>query len=308
MVNPSEHQPQRMNPAPIALFAYNRPEHTREAIESLLRNGLASQSELHVFSDGARDADSAGRVAQVRSYLRGVTGFRAVRLHERERNMGLAASVIDGVSGLIGEHGRVIVVEDDLKVAPRFLDYMNAALEHYAGEESVMQISGHMFPVDVPESGEAFFLPFVSSWGWATWERAWRRFDPAAKGYETLKVDAERRRAFNMDGAYDYFSMLEAQLEGRVDSWAIRWNLSVFLNGGMVLYPAKSLVENTGFDGSGVHCGIAPLHPVVDTGFLPGAFPAAAIDPQIRNQVFDYFRAQRGFGARLRQLAARISR
>lgn len=297
-----------MNPAPIVLFAYNRPEHTREAIESLLRNGLASDSELHVFSDGARTAETTERVAQVRSYIRGITGFRTVRLHERERNMGLAASVIDGVSRLIDEHGRVIVMEDDLKVAPRFLEYMNAALQRYAGEESVMQISGHMFPVDIPASGEAFFLPFVSSWGWATWERAWRRFDPAAGGYEILKADAKLRRAFNMDGAYDYFSMLEAQLEGRVDSWAIRWNLSVFLHGGMVLYPAKSLVENAGFDGSGVHCGIAPAHPVSDAGFLPGSFPPAAIDPKVRKQVFDYFRAQRGIGARLRQLAARISR
>ena len=199
------------------------------------------------------------------------------------------------------------MLEDDLLVAPGFLTYLNAALDRYRDESRVMQISAHMFPVDVPSVDDAFFLPFVSSWGWATWSRAWRKFDPVASGYALLKSDGERRRAFDMDGAYEYFSMLEAQLGGKVDSWAIRWNLSVFMNDGMVLYPKKSLVENKGFDGSGIHTRGEALDQAVDAGFIPRRLPVPGIDPAIRDKVFDYFRARRTPLARLRALAARLS-
>ena len=292
--------------APIALFAYNRPEHLRRAVDALRRNPLATLSDLHVFSDGPRTVEDAPRVREVRAFLKSIDGFRSVTLHERDRNFGLAASVINGVTGLCETAGQIIVVEDDLRVAPGFLTYLNNALERYRAEPKVMQISAHMFPVDVPVREDAFFLPFVSSWGWATWDRAWQKFDPVAAGYAQLKADARRRRAFNMDGAYDYFSMLAAQLEGKVDSWAIRWNLSVFMNGGLVLYPKKSLVENEGFDGSGVHCRGEALDQAIDPALIPEHLPSPAIDLEAMEAVFDYFRARRSPRGRLHTLWARL--
>lgn len=294
-----------MTLAPIALFAYNRPGHTRQTVEALRLNPLAASSELHVFSDGPKTQEAATRVREVRDYLKTIDGFANVSLYERDRNFGLAGSVIDGVSRLCEAHGQVIAVEDDLQVTPGFLAHMNRALGRYRDEPKVMQISGHMFPVDVPAPDDAFFLPFISSWGWATWSRAWQKFDPIASGYGLLKSDSRRRHTFNMNGAYDYFSMLEAQREGGVDSWAIRWYLSVFLNEGLVLYPKKSLVENKGFDGSGVHCRGEALDQVVDAGYTPERLPAVGLDPAVCEKVFDYFRARRSPRARLRALAAR---
>ena len=165
-----------------------------------------------------------------------------------------------------------------------------------------------MFPVDVPTTDDAFFLPFVSSWGWATWDRAWQQFDPRAAGYAQLRNDPGRRRAFDMNGCFDYFSMLEAQLAGKVDSWAIRWNLSVFMNNGMVLYPRNSLVENTGFDGSGIHCRGGAADRMIDPDFLPEHLPSPGIDEGIQARVFEYFRARRSPVTRLRALVQRVLR
>lgn len=295
-----------MSFAPIALFVYNRPDHTRRTVQALRACAGANESELHVFSDGPRTPQAEAAVEEVREYLKRIEGFARVEVSKREANLGLANSIIDGVTRLCSAHGRVIVVEDDLVVAPAFLKYLNAALERYQTEPQVMQIAAHMFPVDVRASDDAFFLPFVSSWGWATWDRAWRKFDADATGYAQFKADTAQRKAFDMDGAYDYFSMLEAQLAGKVDSWAIRWNLSVFMNDGMVLYPKQSLVQNTGFDGSGVHTRGEALDQVMDAGFLPRRFPAPAIDPVVRDAVFDYFRARRTPVARVRALARRV--
>ena len=295
-----------MQLAPIALFAYNRPEHTRRVVASLQANALAAQSQLHVFCDGAREGDDIAAIDAVRDYVHRIEGFADVRVHEQSVNRGLARSVIAGVDELCARDGRVIVVEDDLLLSPHFLAYLNAALERYADDARVMQVSAHMFPVDIGAAEDAFFLPFTTSWGWATWASAWRCFDPAAAGYELLRRDEVRRREFDMGGAYDYSGMLRDQLDGKIDSWAIRWYLSVFLKRGIVLYPRKTLVENTGFDGSGTHTVGTSLDQLIDTDFMPTQFPAAQIDPAIRDRVFGYFRARRKPLARLRRFAERL--
>lgn len=240
---------------PIALFVYNRPAHTREAIEALRKCELAKQSDLFIFSDAARTDKDAHAVSGVRQYIRNIDGFKSVSITERDTNFGLANSIIDGVTSVINAYGRIIVLEDDLIVAPGFLEFMNDALDKYESQSSVVQVSGYMFPVTVDIDEDALFLPMTTSWGWATWKRAWQLFDPDAKGYASLKNDSTLRKRFNLDGAFDYFSMLEDQLVGRVNSWAIRWYLATFLCNGLTLYPRQSLVSNIGFDGSGTHCG-----------------------------------------------------
>lgn len=242
-----------MNLAPIALFVYKRLEHTNKTVESLKSNLLAIESDLFIFSDQEKNPNDRDAVQSVREYVRGVTGFRSVHIIDRPINFGLAKSIIDGVSLLCGEFGRVIVVEDDLVTSPNFLEYMNGALDRYADDDRVMQISAHMFPVETGQTIDAMFLPITTSWGWATWRRAWDQFDADSTGYELLKNDKQSIYRFNCAESYDYFNMLERQMRGEIDSWAIRWYLSVFLCNGLVLFPKISLIENIGFDGTGTH-------------------------------------------------------
>lgn len=242
-----------MNYAPIALFVYNRPEHTRRTVEALKANAEAADSALYIFSDAPKNSAASSTVAEIREYIHTISGFQGVTVIEREYNFGLANSVISGVTQLCEQHGRVIVLEDDLLVSEHFLAYMNQALETYESYDEVMQISGYMFPVEVAIEEDTFFLPFTTSWGWATWQRAWQKFDPSAGGYARLSADRKLQKAFDLNGAYPYYKMLESQFNGEVDSWAIRWYLNVFLSDGLVLYPKRSLVLNVGMDGSGTH-------------------------------------------------------
>ena len=239
--------------APIVLFVYNRAKHTRQTIEALQRNELAKESVLIIFSDAAKSQQQEEPVNEVRQYIQQINGFKSVSIVERENNFGLANSIIDGVTSILNEYGRIIVLEDDLIVTPHFLAFMNRALDKYETETQVIQVSGYMFPITIEIKEDALFLPLTTSWGWATWKRAWELFDPEAKGYARVKTDLKLRKQFNLDGAYDYFSMLEAQLAGKVDSWAVRWQLSSFLNNKLTVYPKISLIVNAGFDGSGTH-------------------------------------------------------
>ena len=239
--------------APVALFVYNRPDLTRQTVDALAANALAVDTPLHVFSDAPKSETARQSVEEVRSYIRTITGFKSVSILERETNFGLARSIIDGVTGLCERYGRVIVVEDDLVTSSRFLSYMNDALAFYEHDAPVMQISGHI--ADVPEfsrRAEGLFVPFITSWGWGTWERAWKFFDPSARGWERIRDDRALRKRFNLDGHFDYATMLQMQLDGKIDSWAIRWYLSVFMQGGLALFPPRSFVRNIGF-ASGTH-------------------------------------------------------
>ena len=242
-----------MNLSPIVLFVYNRPRHTQKTIKALQNNELASESELFIYADNAKNNKIDEKVLKVRSYIKKINGFKKVTIIEREKNWGLSKSIIDGVTKVINKYGRVIVMEDDLVVSPYFLMYMNASLCKYVDEVKVIQIAGYMFPLNIDINEDALFLPLTSSWGWASWKRAWDLFDINATSYEQLKNDSLLRERFNLNGAYDYFSMLEGQLAGKLDSWAIRFYLTAFISDALTLYPRESLVINNGFDGSGTH-------------------------------------------------------
>jgi Glycosyl transferase family 2 len=263
-----------MSLAPIALFAYNRLDHLRQTVASLAANSLASRSDLRIYSDAPKFAAHEAGVRAVRNYLKTVTGFGSVTVVEQSSNKGLAASIIDGVTELCREADRVIVLEDDLVVAPAFLEFMNGALERYRDADQVMQVSGYMFPVRHPERlPEIFFTRLPNSWGWATWGRAWSAFDPDA-GSLLARIEGDGRGSeFDIGGSYAYLDMLRLQTSGQVDSWAVRWYASMFVAEGLCVRPARSLVQNAGFDGTGIHCDETPSFDVALSDGRAGQWP-----------------------------------
>lgn len=242
--------------APVALFVYDRPWHTKKTVEALLNNIEACDTPLVIYSDAPKQESASARVAEVRTYLRTIQGFRSVRIVERETNFGLAKSITDGVSALCTEYGRVIVLEDDLLTSPDFLRFMNQGLCLYEHDSIVASVHAYAYPTDHDQdTPESYFLRGADCWGWATWARAWKHFE-----HDGLKLFREIEcrnlgHRFDFDGCAPYLRMLRNQIKGKNDSWAIRWHASAFLANLLTLYPRESLVINMGFDDSGTHCG-----------------------------------------------------
>jgi hypothetical protein len=239
--------------APIALFTYNRLLHTRQTIESLQRNALAGNSELFIFSDSPRSGADRDKVQSVREYLRTIGGFNKVQIMEREKNFGLAQSIISGVTEIVNKYGRIIVLEDDMVTSPFFLRFMNDALEFYKDAERVISIHGYIYPLQTALP-ETFFLRGADCWGWSTWKRGWDLFEANGKKllYELQSRHLENE--FDLHGSYPYTQMLKRQATSKIDSWAVRWHASAFLHDKLTLYPGTSLVSNIGLDASGTHC------------------------------------------------------
>lgn len=239
--------------APIILFVYNRLEHTQRTVKSLQKNVYAEQSDLFIYSDAPKSAEAEIEVSLVRSYIKTITGFKSITIIERNVNLGLARNIIDGVTNVVNKYGKVIVLEDDMITSPFFLKYINDALNIYKDCKKVMQVAGYMYPIDHKDLPETFFLRAPDCWGWGTWHDRWKYFErnPEKLIKEFSKKDIYH---FNFDGACDFWSQVQANLAGKIYTWAIFWCASVFKQRGLTLYPSQSLVFNIGCDQSGVHC------------------------------------------------------
>lgn len=281
-------------PAPVALFAYMRYDHLSTTVCTLAANPEAPRTHLTVFCDAAKKPEHQTGVDAVRRFAALIEGFASVTVVERERNLGLAASIIDGVTRVVNDHGRVIVVEDDLMLSPHFLRYMNDALDLYSSDEKVASIHGYCYPV-TRQLPETFFMRGADCWGWATWKRAWAHF---REDGSALLEELERRGLvleFDYDGNYGFSRMLRDHIAGRNDSWAIRWHASCFLDGLLTLYPGRSLVHNIGNDSSGTHSrATGAFDQVLTTSSIHVERLQLKASELGRSAFLDYFRIARG--------------
>lgn len=244
--------------APITLFVYNRPELTLQTLEALSQNPEAATSLLYIFCDGPKpgaDALQIGKINKVREIIRQKQWCGEVKIIESDKNKGLANSIIEGVTKVVNKHGRIIVLEDDLVVSPYFLKYMHSALEMYEDEEKALAIHGYLYPVKLPQgmSNSTFFIRDPGCWGWATWKRAWKLFEPNSKKLYDLIRLKELRKEFNYWGDFPFMRMLRKQMNGKVDSWAVRWRAVAYLHDKYTLYPTASLVQNEGLGPDATH-------------------------------------------------------
>jgi Glycosyl transferase family 2 len=280
--------------APLALFAFNRPKHLAHTIAALRSNALAEETPVFVFCDGARHPGEAEQVRQVREIAKSMTGFLSLTVIEREHNLGLANSIIDGVSHLCAEYGSVIVLEDDLLTSPDFLQFMNQGLALYADDDRVASIHGYSYPIDNKDAPQSYFLRGADCWGWSTWARAWKHFEADGKKLLSELEQQNLGYRFDYDGNSSFIEMLRNQINGKNNSWAIRWHASAYLLDMLTLYPRQSLVVNFGFDDSGTHCS-AVDHYATQLGSAPAPLDRVAIEESsiMRARMVEFFRDMR---------------
>lgn len=243
-----------MTYCPILLFTYKKVEPLRLTIAALRANDLAKHSELYIFSDGAKNLKDAAQVAEVRRFLKTVDGFKSVSIREEPTNKGLATSILEGVSELFQQYKAVIVLEDDLVTSTNFLDFMNEALKEYEANAKIHSISGYTVPMKVPAGYfyDNYFTRRATSWGWATWKDRWERVDWSVSDYEQFSGNPEEKKTFNAMGS-DMSSMLAKQMNGTINSWAIRWCYHQFKYDLFTAFPIISKISNIGFGAGATH-------------------------------------------------------
>ena len=244
--------------APVVVFVYKRLQHTRKTIESLMKNTLASETDVYIYSDGYKGENDYNDVIEVRNYIRSLKEahpFSKLEVIEAPKNQGLANSVIKGTTEVINKYKKIISVEDDLLLSPYFLEYMNEALDVYQNEPKVWSIGSHSTKLPFMNNYEydVYFCHRASSWGWGTWKDRWDTVDWSMKDYPSFKFNLRERKRFNL-GGQDMASLLDRQMCGVKDSWAIRWCYAQYKMNSYCVRPVEPLIINIGQDGSGTHC------------------------------------------------------
>ena len=277
-----------MNLAPIALFVYNRPWHTSQTVKALQKNDLANESELFIFSDGIKNEMAVKDVKEVRDYIRTIDGFKNIEIIERDKNLGLANSVIYGVTQIVNKYGKIIVLEDDLITSSYFLRYMNESLAIFQERKDIFSITGYSYPIEFPPEYEyEVFLSYrCMSWSWGTWDRCWNSVD-WDKDMSFIK-SKKKHKEFNR-GGNDLSRMLISQYNGEIDSWAIQWCYNHYIHKAFCLHPKSSLIKNIGFDGSGVHCGIdEQMNTQLDDVKKINIYPDIQLNKEIASKIRKY--------------------
>jgi hypothetical protein len=239
------------NLSPVVLFVYNRPQHTQACLDALAKNDLATETDLFVFSDAPKNEQDWDKVNEVRRLFRQNLPFKNIYLFEATENKGLMTSIIEGVTKIVNQYEKIIVLEDDLITSKGFLAYMNDALNFYENVPQVMHISGYMFPIQKKLPHETVFYQSTSCWSWATWKNRWQFFNPDATDLYQKLIATNKMFRFDLDDSNQFKSQLEMNITGKRYTWAIKWEASVHLQGGLCLHPTQTMVRNIGHEGSG---------------------------------------------------------
>ena len=280
--------------APVALFVHSRPDHTARTLDALAANARAAETRVFIFADAARRTEEKARVDAVRGVAHSASGFRSVTVVERESNYGLARNITEGVTEIVEQFGRVIVLEDDLITGRLFLSFMNEALDRYANEPRVWHINGWTYPIALQGDGLPFFTSVLECWGWATWADRWKHYrkDPRDLLARWKRPEIDR---FNIGGGYDSWADVKRNASGVVDSWAVFWYATIFERGGLCLSPPKSHVVNIGIDGSGTNSGSLDIYArVTAADTMPADWPEeVAEDKAAWVRIRDFLLGQR---------------
>lgn len=166
----------------------------------------------------------------------------------------MADSIISGITKVVNEYGKVIVLEDDVVTSPYFLKFMNDALNFYENKERVWHISGWNYPIEIDGLDDVFLWRLMNCWGWATWADRWQHFEK-----DTDKLIGEFTKEdiyqFDLDGVGIFWEQVLLNKRSKINTWAIYWYATIFKENGLCANSSKSFVENIGHDGSGMHCG-----------------------------------------------------
>lgn len=279
--------------APVIVFVYCRLEHTKKTLQALSNNFLAPQTDLFIYADNAKTSNIISKVNAVRDYIdefKDNSVFKSVTIKKSERNKGLAKSIISGVTEVINKYGKVIVVEDDLLTGKDFLNYMNEALDFYKDNAKVGSISAYTY--DIPSlqnyKKDVYMTYKGECWGWATWKNRWLHVDWNVESYKEFYRNYKKRKAFD-SLELGLTHMLDMQMCGKIDSWAVRWVYYLFENKLMTVYPRKSRVINIGFDGSGTHCKVVrKIDGSLESCNENAKFENLDVEPQIAKEVARY--------------------
>lgn len=255
----------------VLILAFNRPKQTQRLLETVLE--VYNPPRLYVSIDGPRSGNDGDRAA-VRSIIESVEKLSRrgdLQLLTHTQNLGCANAVPSGINWFFRREKQGIILEDDIEVSREFFKYADWCLERFASDERILHVSGFQLLKEQELRGvsEILINSHASVWGWATWRRAWRLFDPKSVCASRREIMSWTRHLVRDPRAvWFYWLVARVTAQGKISSWAYRWILSIARVNGRCVVPRRSLVRNRGFGEGSTHTSRASNFESVKIGEL----------------------------------------
>ena len=250
-----------MRKTPLLVLAYNRQDKMRRLLDALR---AVKAPTIMIAVDGPKpgNAADAAKVRAVQELVGTIDWTDDVQVRFRPVNVGLRASVADAVSWATSEHGQTMVIEDDALPGPDFVPYSAAMLERFRDDERIAHISGYNLvpPQRLVSSRGSRLTLYPESFAWATWDRAWKHYDPTLEWANNVSLDDLAKVTGDRVSAARWKQHFGDARAERISTWAYRWIASMWSQGALVLSPNQNLVKYIGYD-EGTHTTLkAPWH------------------------------------------------
>ena len=239
--------------APVLITAFNRDFHFNETLKELSKNDEAKNTCLYISIDGWIDEEDKKKQENIIKFAKKYSNkYLSLKIQQQSKNLGLSKNITESITNIINQHGKIIVVEDDIIVSRAFLKFMNDSLNYYEKKKKIWHIAAYNIVNDKKKLNEIFLLRLMNCWGWGTWKDRWFYYEKNPKKI-IENFSKQQINDFNLCATNVYWDQIIDNYEGTINTWAIFWYATIFKNSGLCVNPWFSYTKNIGFDGTGVH-------------------------------------------------------
>lgn len=286
--------------APIVIICYNRPDHFKKTIDNLAKCKEAINSNIYIYIDGPKNINDIKNINEIIKLAKNKKNyFRNLEIIQRNKNYGLRENITKSVSEILDQYSSIIVLEDDIIVSKHFLHYMNSALDYYIKKKKIWHISAFSPINDYVKKDNIYLSQLMYCWGWGTWKNRWKKFS-ANEDLLIKKLDSNLIKGLNFDNTHDSYSQIISNKKKTMNTWAVFWYTSIYLNNGLCINPYTSLSKNIGLDGSGHNSGndsqiynLQKLNNLNEYNFNPQTKLIEDLDA--RTEIQQYYKSQKKF-------------
>jgi GR25 family glycosyltransferase involved in LPS biosynthesis len=280
--------------SPIVIFAYNRPNHLLNLLNSLFLNQNITKHGFFFFCDGPKNFKDKKNITLIKKIInRFKKKLKFRKIFYNKKNAGLAKNIINGVTEVLKKNPYCIVLEDDLVVNSETINFLNHYLKLLKNNSHFGSVSAHSYLDKMKEldKKEYYTTRRHCSWCWGTWSRVWNGIDWNSINYQKHFLNKSEKKLFSLAGN-DLNLLLWGQDKKYINSWAIRFNYFCFKKNLLSFQPRYSMIENRGRDSSGTHERFSISSDKIDINYFPkllkkinpSKFSSKKIDLFIKNK------------------------
>jgi hypothetical protein len=232
---------------PILFIIFNRPDTTIRVFNEIKK---IKPTKLYIVSDGPRlnKIGEKEKCEETRKIIDLIDWQCQVFKNYSDINLGCKKRVSSGIDWFFKNEEQGIILEDDCLPDLSFFGFCEELLKKYENNDKIAMISGNHFNTNKIGEADYYFSKIPNIWGWATWRRAWQKYDLGMSKYLDFKVQDKIKNIWTNKKNRNYWRYIfEEVYNNKINTWDYQFTFSVFLNNSLCISPNFNLVSNIGF-------------------------------------------------------------